>query len=102
MDAAFRKNNSTSNKRSMPTNIGRAMPIGHGIHICKDIILYAIANNIDMLVLPPHTTHKMQPLDVGFMGPLKSYMNDVLKDHIKNAGSVGLLNTRYTYINIYI
>ena len=26
-----------------------------------------------MFSLPPHSTHKMQPLDVGFMKPLKTY-----------------------------
>ena len=28
--------------------------------------------NIIPLILPPHSTHRLQPLDVGFFGPLSS------------------------------
>ncbi|KFZ17822.1 hypothetical protein V501_01531, partial [Pseudogymnoascus sp. VKM F-4519 (FW-2642)] len=30
-------------------------------------------NNIDLLILPPHCSHLLQPLDVGVFGPLKKY-----------------------------
>ena len=35
----------------------------------------AICNRLDILCFPPHTTHKLQHLDVGFISPLKSYIN---------------------------
>ena len=38
---------------------------GHGSHESLGIIDLAIENNIILLSLPPHTTHKLQPLDVG-------------------------------------
>ncbi|KAH9636409.1 hypothetical protein HF086_006169, partial [Spodoptera exigua] len=34
---------------------------------------YASKNNVVILSLAPHTTHKMQPMDVAVYGPLKTY-----------------------------
>lgn len=47
---------------------------GHSSHT-KNLAFAARAraNFIDILVLPPHCSNKMQPLDVAFMGPFKSY-----------------------------
>ncbi|CAG7724078.1 unnamed protein product [Allacma fusca] len=42
----------------------------HSSHVCYDAVMYASKNNI--LTIPPHCTHKLQPLDVSFFGPLKS------------------------------
>ncbi len=35
------------------------------------MIQLAIQNEIELFCLPPHTTHKLQPLDVGAFGPLQ-------------------------------
>lgn len=32
---------------------------------------FSLKNNIHLISLPPHATHKIQPLDRGFFGPLK-------------------------------
>lgn len=45
---------------------------GHGSHKELAVIEYARANNIHMLSTPPHTTHKLQPLDRVFFKPFKS------------------------------
>jgi len=43
--------------------------------------------NIVMLCLPPHTTHRMQPLDKTFFGPLKvNYNRECDKWMVTNAG----------------
>ena len=34
---------------------------------------YAKSNGVILLLLPPHTTHKLQPLDVGFFKPLQTH-----------------------------
>ncbi|KIO11371.1 hypothetical protein M404DRAFT_128111, partial [Pisolithus tinctorius Marx 270] len=44
---------------------------GHGSHITKEMCQLAIKNNIELFCLPPHMTHKLQPLDVGIFGPLQ-------------------------------
>lgn len=44
---------------------------GHGSHKELDVIMYARENNVHMLSVPPHTTHKLQPLDRTFMKPFK-------------------------------
>ncbi|KIJ56081.1 hypothetical protein M422DRAFT_150437, partial [Sphaerobolus stellatus SS14] len=43
----------------------------HGSHETNTIRLITIQNHIKMISLPPHTTHKLQPLDVGVFAPLQ-------------------------------
>ena len=45
---------------------------GHHIHKTLAAVEYARGHGIDMVILPPHCTHKMQPLDRTFFKPLKS------------------------------
>jgi hypothetical protein len=47
---------------------------GHGSHTTTDVIRYCILNNIQLALLPPHTSHKTQPLDVGVFSSMKSHM----------------------------
>lgn len=44
---------------------------GHGSHATPRVVELALKNNIHQLCLPPHTTHKLQPLDVGVFGRLQ-------------------------------
>ena len=44
---------------------------GHKSHINLTLQEWGKANNIISYVLPPHTSHATQPLDVGWFGPLK-------------------------------
>ena len=44
---------------------------GHGSHTTLSWIDHAHANNMILYCLPPHTTHRLQPLDVGCFGPLQ-------------------------------
>ena len=46
---------------------------GHSSHLSKEVINWALENKIVLFVLPPHTSHLLQPLDVGCYGPFKSY-----------------------------
>lgn len=46
---------------------------GHVSHVKNiKVIDLARSNGVVILCFPPHCTHKMQPLDVGFMAPLNS------------------------------
>ena len=48
---------------------------GHQSHKSLQVIDMARANHITIITLPPHTSHRLQPLDITFFGPLKSNYN---------------------------
>lgn len=53
---------------------------GHLSHTRNlDVILSARENFVTILCLPPHCTHKLQPLDVAVMGPLSVYLDQALE-----------------------
>ena len=47
----------------------------HSSHISIDSLNFATENGITMLTFPPHTTHRLQPLDRSVYGPFKKYVN---------------------------
>ena len=54
---------------------------GHKSHITLQLIEMAKEHNVIIYVFPPHTTHILQPLDVGVFKPLKSVWSQVLKTY---------------------
>lgn len=53
---------------------------GHHTHTKNiDIIDIARENHVTIVSLPPHTTHKLQPLDRSFMGPLKHHYSENIR-----------------------
>ncbi|CAG4969864.1 unnamed protein product [Parnassius apollo] len=61
-------------KHTKPTPESKVLLIldGHYSHTRNiDVIDIARENNVEIVSIPPHTTHKPQPLDNTFMGPLK-------------------------------
>ena len=48
---------------------------GHSSHISLEVIELAQENDIHLLCLPSHTSHLLQPLDVGVFKSLKSFFN---------------------------
>ncbi|XP_057297609.1 uncharacterized protein LOC130628645 [Hydractinia symbiolongicarpus] len=50
---------------------------GHGSHINLNLIDAARENQVILYCLPPHTTHVLQPLDVGLYSPLKTYFSRI-------------------------
>lgn len=60
---------------------------GHGSHIADDLLTLAFENkDIHLICLPPHTTHKLQPLDVGIFGPLQTAWGKRCREVIKETG----------------
>lgn len=60
---------------------------GHYTHTRNiEVIDLARENGVNILCLPPHTTHHMQPLDKTFMGPLKTYYSEELRLHMRSTG----------------
>ena len=53
---------------------------GHSSHINLKFIDYADRNRILLAVLPPHSTHRLQPLDVSVFSPLATYYTEEVDD----------------------
>lgn len=58
---------------------------GHASHITTAAIQYCIDQKIILLCLPPHTTHLLQPLDVGVFAPLAT----AYKSHVQRITRLG-------------
>jgi len=56
----------------------------HSSHINIDAVNFASDNGIILLTVWPHTTHKMQPLDVSVYGPFKHFYNNALDSWMRN------------------
>ncbi|KAJ8955085.1 hypothetical protein NQ314_006966 [Rhamnusium bicolor] len=69
-------------KHSHPTKENPVLLIldGHVTHV-KNLkeIEKARENHVHILTIPPHTSHRLQPLDVAFMFPLSNYYTQELK-----------------------
>lgn len=60
---------------------------GHHSHKTLDAVNYARENGIIMITLPPHSTHKMQPLDVSYFQSCKAAYNRAADNWmVMNAG----------------
>jgi 4-hydroxybenzoate polyprenyltransferase len=44
---------------------------GHGSHATNEFMYCCYEHNVQLLYLPPHTSHVLQPLDLAIFGPLK-------------------------------
>lgn len=60
---------------------------GHYSHT-KNLNLIDLAreNHVSIMSLPPHSSHKLQPLDRSFMGPLKTYYSEIVRQFIRETG----------------
>ncbi|KIJ47649.1 hypothetical protein M422DRAFT_135040, partial [Sphaerobolus stellatus SS14] len=71
---------------------------GHGSHETTEMLDKAFEQNTILAELPPHTTHRLQPLDVGIFGPLQ-------RSWIKHCEDMGVKRqeiTRETLIPEYM
>lgn len=59
----------------------------HETHLSVEALEKASEAGIVMVTFPPHTSHKLQPLDLTVYGPLKTYYNQGVDEwHINNPG----------------
>ena len=65
--------------------VGKKVLIGDNLssHISDEVIDSCRKNNIAFICLPPNSTDKLQPLDVGVFKSLKSAWKDILSDFKK-------------------
>lgn len=59
---------------------------GHGSHVADKFVKFAAQHKVHVVLLPPHTTHKLQPLDVGCFGPFKKRWADRCKEYVALTG----------------
>jgi len=56
---------------------------GHESHISAQFEQYCKDNNIVTLCMPPHSSHLLQPLDVGCFGPLKKAYGRQIEQYMR-------------------
>ena len=66
---------------------------GHRSHTSLSLIQWASQKNIILFVLPPHTSHLLQPMDVGCFGPFEKIYQQEAHKFMRQ--SVGRSVTRY-------
>ena len=72
---------------------------GHSSHITADIIAFCIKHFIDLLILPPHSSHILQPLDISMFAPLKRALTYETDAHFRlNSERI----SRVKWTDIYI
>jgi len=65
---------------------------GHGSHLTMEFLEYAVQKRILISVYPSHSTHTLQPLDVGLFGPLSRAYSSKLSQFQQQ--SMGLLQVK--------
>jgi LEA14-like dessication related protein len=57
---------------------------GHNAHVNINIIQLMKQNKIVCLILPPHCTHSLQPIDVVLFNNVKTDWSNIVRNHLKN------------------
>lgn len=71
---------------------------GFGTHESPEILTFCFQNNIVPCRLPSHTSHKLQPCDVGVFGPLKTaYREQVERLYRGGANTIGKQHFTFMY-----
>ena len=52
----------------------------HESHLGLDVLEIAQSNGLSILTFPPHTSHRLQPLDVSVYGPLKAHYKKAVNE----------------------
>jgi len=53
-------------------------------HFSTETLELAKQNGVTVFTFPPHCTHKLQPLDVGFFGPFKTFYDNAVNTFLAN------------------
>lgn len=71
----------------------------HSSHICIESVLFCRQHSIHLLSIPPHSSHKIQPLDKVFFKPLKDYLSQMSDNWLVN--HPGRVITQYQIAEIF-
>jgi hypothetical protein len=70
---------------------------GHASHISYEFCRFALEHNIHLISLPAHSTHLLQPLDVGLFGPLQHFYGKAADDYVRNTQAGILKGTFWSF-----
>ena len=69
----------------------------HASHTIEDFMFTTYKNKVQLVFLPPHTSHKTQPLDRSVFGPLKTYFRQTTKALGAHTASAAVNKRRFLY-----
>jgi hypothetical protein len=72
---------------------------GHRSHVSVSAISYCQEHDIELLCLPPHSSHRLQPLDTHFNGPLKRKWAQAVHEFLDQSSQVSL--TKFTFGQVF-
>ncbi len=67
---------------------------GHGSHVTVKFLDYCYKHRIIVAVYPPHSTHRLQPLDVGCFSPLAVQYSKQLDRYIHDSEGISSVSKR--------
>jgi hypothetical protein len=90
--------------QSRATGVYRLLVLdGHESHHSEAFEYYCTENNIITLCMPAHSSHLLQPLDVGCFSPLKKaygqQIEDLMRDHVAHITKDDFFPAFYTAYN---
>jgi DDE superfamily endonuclease len=65
----------TKSRLNSPEEYRLLLCDGHDSHISAELCAYCLQNRIVLILLPPHSSHLLQPLDVCIFSPLKTALS---------------------------
>jgi hypothetical protein len=73
---------------------------GHGSHMTIQFLDWCQSNRILVAVYPPHSTHRLQPLDVSLFAPLATFYSQGLDEHVRlSEGLIGV--TKRDFLGLF-
>lgn len=73
---------------------------GHGSHLNMRFLDWALDHQIMVGIYPPHSTHRLQPLDVALFGPLASCYSTALNNYLHKSMAIQGV-TKRAFFNLF-
>ena len=74
---------------------------GHGSHCTLDFLEWCHKRRILVAIYPPHSTHRLQPLDVSLFRPLATYYSQALDAHTRQSLGLSSVSKRDFFAIFY-
>jgi hypothetical protein len=72
----------------------------HSTHVPSDFQLKAFENKVQLIYLPAHASHRLQPLDLSVFGPLKTNYSKVIESF--GEYSISRLSSKRRFVRAYL